>query len=65
MGIVKEKLPRILFIMHMPPPVHGAAMVGKYIHDSRLVNEAFDCRYQLGYGSQLGGYRESTLGKIC
>lgn len=45
MGIVKEKLPRILFIMHMPPPVHGAAMVGKYIHDSRLVNEAFDCRY--------------------
>lgn len=45
MGIVKEKLPRILFIMHMPPPVHGAAMVGKYIHDSRLINERFDCRY--------------------
>lgn len=37
--------PRILFIMHMPPPVHGAAMVGKYIHDSRLINERFDCRY--------------------
>lgn len=31
--------------MHMPPPVHGAAMVGKYIHDSRLINERFDCRY--------------------
>ena len=27
---------KILFIMHMPPPVHGAAMVGKYIHDSKL-----------------------------
>lgn len=37
--------PRILFIMHMPPPVHGAAMVGKYIHDSKLVNEVFDCHY--------------------
>lgn len=31
--------------MHMPPPVHGAAMVGKYIHDSKLVNDTFDCHY--------------------
>lgn len=37
--------PRILFIMHMPPPVHGAAMMGKYIHDSKIVNDAFECRY--------------------
>lgn len=31
--------------MHMPPPVHGAAMVGQYIHDSKLVNEKFECHY--------------------
>ncbi|MGN0201731.1 MAG: glycosyltransferase family 4 protein [Candidatus Cryptobacteroides sp.] len=37
--------PRILFIMHMPPPVHGAAVVGQYIHDSALVNSSFDCRW--------------------
>ena len=37
--------PKILFIMHMPPPVHGAAMVGQYIHDSKLINEEFDCHY--------------------
>ena len=37
--------PSILFIMHMPPPVHGAAMMGKYIHNSRVVNETFDCHY--------------------
>lgn len=37
--------PKILFIMHMPPPVHGAAMMGKYIHDSKIVNEVFECRY--------------------
>lgn len=36
---------KILFILHMPPPVHGAAMVGKYIHDSKLINETFDCHY--------------------
>ena len=36
---------KILFIMHMPPPVHGAAMVGQYIHDSELINSSFDCHY--------------------
>lgn len=37
--------PTILFILHLPPPVHGAAMMGKYIHDSKLINENFDCHY--------------------
>lgn len=36
---------KILFIMHMPPPVHGAAMMGKYIHDSKLINDKFECHY--------------------
>ena len=36
---------KVLFILHMPPPVHGAAMVGQYIHDSKLINEEFDCKY--------------------
>lgn len=36
---------KILFIMHMPPPIHGAAMMGQYIHDSKLINEKFDCHY--------------------
>lgn len=38
--------PKVLFIMHMPPPVHGAAMVGKYIHDSKIVCDSFDCHYE-------------------
>ena len=37
--------PKILFIMHMPPPVHGAAMVGQYIHDSEVINREFECQY--------------------
>lgn len=36
---------KILFILHMPPPVHGAAMMGKYIHDSKSINQTFDCHY--------------------
>lgn len=35
----------ILFILHLPPPVHGAAMVGKYIKDSVLINSEFGCHY--------------------
>lgn len=41
----KHTPPTILFILHLPPPVHGAAMVGKYIHDSEVVNRAFNCHY--------------------
>lgn len=37
--------PKILFILHIPPPVHGAAMMGKYIHDSKVINDRFDCHY--------------------
>lgn len=35
----------VLFVLHLPPPIHGAAMMGKYIYNSHLVNEAFDCHY--------------------
>lgn len=31
--------------MHMPPPVHGASMVGKYIKESECVNSAFECTF--------------------
>ena len=35
----------VLFVLHLPPPIHGAAMMGKYIHDSNLVNRSFSCHY--------------------
>lgn len=40
------KMPyKILFILHIPPPVNGAAMVGKLIKDSKVVNTKFDADY--------------------
>lgn len=36
---------KVLFIIHMPPPVHGASMVGQYIHDSDFINDLFECHY--------------------
>lgn len=37
-----ERRPKVLFVATLPPPVHGAAMMGKCIHDSSVVNGTFD-----------------------
>lgn len=50
--------PRVLFIMHMPPPVHGASMMGEYIHDSKVINEAFDRHYL-----NLTSAKDNDIGK--
>ncbi|MEO7802397.1 MAG: glycosyltransferase family 4 protein [Ginsengibacter sp.] len=56
---------KILFILHYPPPVHGAAMVGKFIKESDFINSAFDCTYiNLGTSTNLGDIGKSGLGKI-
>ncbi len=36
---------KILFILHYPPPIHGAANVGLQIKQSKIINETFDCEY--------------------
>lgn len=51
---------RILFVLHLPPPVHGSAVVGKYIYDSKLIKNGFNCRYiNLNTSEDL-----SSMGKI-
>lgn len=36
---------RILFLLHLPPPVHGSSMVGQWIKESKIINENFTSRY--------------------
>ena len=36
---------KVLFILPLPPPVHGSSMVGQYIKDSKLVENAFDTKF--------------------
>ncbi|WP_010520647.1 glycosyltransferase family 4 protein [Aquimarina agarivorans] len=36
---------KVLFILHLPPPVHGSAVVGKFIKDSELINSSFNTSY--------------------
>lgn len=57
--------PKLLFVMHMPPPVHGASMMGKYIHDSKLVNESFECHYiNLTTAKDLGDIGKGGIKKL-
>jgi glycosyltransferase involved in cell wall biosynthesis len=37
--------PGILFILHLPPPVHGAGLMGNYIRQNERINENFECDY--------------------
>lgn len=39
------KKKRILFAIHLSPPVHGSAVVGKQIHDSPSIHRDFDADY--------------------
>lgn len=36
---------KILFILHLPPPIHGSSVVGNYIKNSKIINNSFDCSY--------------------
>ena len=36
---------KILFILHLPPPVHGSSIVGQCVKNSTIINKSFDCRY--------------------
>jgi len=38
-------LTKILFLLHIPPPIHGSSIVGKSIVDSKKINEAYNCRF--------------------
>ena len=57
--------PKILFILHLPPPIHGAAMMGQYIHNSKLINNQFDCQYiNLSLAKDVKDIGKSGLRKI-
>lgn len=56
---------KILFLLHVPPPVHGSSMVGKYIMDSSLINHKFDTRYiNLGTSSSVDEIGKGGLKKL-
>ncbi len=40
-----DKKYKALFVLHLPPPIQGASMMGQYIKESGIINSNFDCHY--------------------
>lgn len=56
---------RILFILHLPPPIHGSSVVGLQIKETKVINTNFDCRYiNLGTSKTIYEIGKNTSGKI-
>lgn len=41
----KISKPKVLFVIPLPPPVHGSSVMCKYIIESRMIKEKFNCDY--------------------
>jgi glycosyltransferase involved in cell wall biosynthesis len=62
---------KILFILHLPPPVHGSSLVGSQILNSKKINESFHARYvnlntsnDLAEIGRMGAYKVGKYLKI-
>jgi len=60
-----NKRHNVLFILHLPPPVHGAAVVGQHIKDSKYINNALICRYiNLGISTSINDIGKTNISKF-
>ena len=58
--------PRVLFVLHLPPPVHGASLMGARIRDSIVLNREIDARYvNLSASAKLTEIGKGSLKKIA
>ena len=42
---MSNKQKDILYMLHLPPPVHGSSIVGEFVKESQLINNSFNGRY--------------------
>ena len=56
---------KILFILHYPPPIHGAAVIGGFIKKSGYINSIYDCRFvNLGVSKSINDIGRSSIRKL-
>lgn len=56
---------KILFLLHLPPPVHGSSMVGEFIKKSKLIKNSFETRYiNLGTSTAIDQIGKGRLRKL-
>jgi len=60
---MKQK--KVLFIIHLPPPIHGASLLGKFIYDSKIINTTYQTKYiNLGTTKAFKDRKRITLRKL-
>lgn len=56
---------KILFILHIPPPIHGAAVVGGYIKNSLSIGTEFESRFvNLSISDSISEIGKSPFKKV-
>ena len=56
---------RILFIVQLPPPVHGASLMNEFAVGSKLINEAYQCEVlPLQFASSISDIGSFSFRKI-
>src|SRR6185312_15035915 len=56
---------RILFLIQLPPPIHGVSTMNKYLIDSKRILDEFEIRVvQLKFSKALSDLRAFSLVKI-
>jgi glycosyltransferase involved in cell wall biosynthesis len=56
---------KILFILPLPPPIHGASIVGMNIKESLFINKNFNCRYiNLNLSKEIDDIGKSSFSKF-
>src|SRR3569833_401327 len=60
-----DKKPKLLFILHLPPPVHGAAIMGDLIRNSTVINDTFEADYiNLSIAKKLSEIQKYSMQKF-
>ena len=36
---------KVLFVLHLPPPLHGASQIGESLKNSKYINHSISCSY--------------------
>ena len=61
----RKKCDAVLFIMQLPPPVHGVSVMNSIIRGSAILNSALRCEYiNLATASDMGDLRRFSLRKV-
>jgi glycosyltransferase involved in cell wall biosynthesis len=56
---------KVLFIMHLPPPIHGAAIMGNFVKNSAAINGMVDAVYiNLATNTKLGQTGKAGFKKL-